>query len=127
MPFETFKRRSRPVSTKPVISLQLRGTISLNSAAFSLLVANRAGAKADLDMFVQFVYDPENKIVGMRPVLPETPDSYPVRKMAASDTYLATGRGFLAYHQIPTETIRRYAPHVYGNIVGFSLIHDEIK
>jgi len=125
MAFEVFRRRSRPVSGQPTIGLQNRGTLSLNAAAFKLLAD--MVQPTDAKIFVQFLYDPEKRVIGLRPVPPETSDSYPVRKQPASESYLLTGRGFLSYYGLDTTGIRRYRARVFeGGVVGFSLIDDEI-
>ena len=126
MAFEVFKRRSRAISTKPVIAIQNRGTVSLNAAAHALFTTIRKHTEGDL--YIQFLYDAEHKLVGFRPVAPETKDSYPVRKQPQSESYLVTGRGFFSYNGIPTDGVRRYAARILeDDIVGFGLEEDELK
>ena len=126
MAFEEFRRRSRPITGQPVIGVQNRGTISFNIAAYNLLAAIRPPVNANLS--IKFLYDPDRKLVGLRPVAPDTPDSYPVRKQPASESYLATGRGFFSYYGIDTSSgVKRYRLHTLeGGIAGFSLVDDEI-
>jgi hypothetical protein len=121
MPFQLFKRRSKVTSTQPTIGVQHRGTMSLNSAAFELFVS--VGRIEDRsNVFTQFLYDPETRTVALRPVPPETRDSYPVRKQPASESYLVTGRGFVAFFGIDAKDVRRYTVRVIeGNMIGFSL------
>jgi hypothetical protein len=123
MSFEMFKRRSRAISTRPVIAIQNRGTLSLNAAAYALLQQVRPQE----DMWVNFLFDRETKTVGLQPVDPESKDSYPVRKQPQSLSYLTTGRGFLAYYGIEATRLRRFEARIYDNtLVGFSLIKDEL-
>jgi len=95
--------------------------MSLNGAAFALLI-QAGGLKDKTKVHVQLLYDPEEQVVGFRPVPSETPDSYPVRKQARSESYLVAGMGFVAFHAIEAATDRRYTVRSYGDgIVGFSL------
>ena len=77
---------------------------------------------------MKFLYDPDRKLIAFRPVAPETPDSYPIRKQPASESYLATGRGFFSYYGISTsEGVKRYRLRTLeGGLAGFSLVDDEI-
>ena len=126
MPFEEFRRRSRPVTGQPVVGIQNRGTISLNIAAYNLLTAIKEPVDSNLSL--RFLYDPERKIVAFRPVAPDTRDSYPIRKQPASESYLVTGKGFFSYYGVSTsEGVKRYKLRTLeGGLAGFSLIDDEI-
>jgi len=126
MAFEEFRRRSRPITGQPVVGIQNRGTISFNGAAYNLMAAIKSPVDSHLSM--KFLYDPDRKLIAFRPVAPETPDSYPIRKQPASESYLATGRGFFSYYGISTsEGVKRYRLRTLeGGLAGFSLVDDEI-
>ena len=126
MPFEEFRRRSRPITGQPVIGIQNRGTISFNQPAYNLMAA--ITLPVDSNLSIKFLYDSDRKMVAFRPVPPDTADSYPVRKQPASESYIATGKAFFSFHGIDTKSgVKRYRIRALeGGIVGFSLVDDEI-
>jgi hypothetical protein len=132
--------------------------MSLNAAAFSLLAgtkgltppqtslrAHQQAAKAaddgsksrrkqtakvgpDADAMLEFLYDKDLSIVGMRLAPPNSLNSYPVRQQKHAESYLVTAKAFLTFHNIPTEKMRRFEARIYeGGILGFSLKDDEMK
>lgn len=125
MAFEAYQRRSRPPTGEAVMAIQKRGTISLNGVAFGMLKGERAdGGKGHL--YVELLFDPEKRAIGLRAVQPNAPNSYPVRQMAKSQTYLMTARGFLRYYGVPVGKHRQYtAAELAPGIVGFTLREDD--
>jgi hypothetical protein len=123
MAFEVFRRRSRPAYSKPSIGVHRRGTVRLNGAALAMLIEASEVPATDIEkVWVQFLYDPENKIVGLRSAAKDTIDSYPLRRMKKSDSYLATGKGFFNYYNLQDATNKRYTPRIYeGGVLGFSV------
>ena len=100
----------------------------MNASAFRLIYETRP--KGQNDVFVEFMFDADNKVVGMRAVSPGVSgNAYQVRKQPSSESYLISGRGFLKYYNIPIDSVRRYKARILNNekFVGFSLISDEIK
>lgn len=148
MAFELFERKSRPSVTTPIVGVQTRGTMSLNAAAFELLAntgkaqafelsdkpplkvkgKQTAKAKDGADAMVEFLYDKEERIVGIRLASAVSMNAYPVRRQPQAESYLVTAKAFLAYHGIATDKMRRYSARLYdGTLLGFSLKDDEIK
>jgi hypothetical protein len=118
--FKRYERRSRPIGTDPVVGIQRRGTISFNAAAFSLL-----GGQKGKDLYVELLFDEEHQVVGIRSVEPGGRHSYPVRKQPRAESFLVTGKGFLAYNNVPIGEARQYRAKDLGNgIIGFSLKDD---
>jgi len=77
---------------------------------------------------VEFLYEKSEKIVGIRLASGSGLNSYPVRRQKGAESYLVTAKAFLAYHAIPLDQLRRYSARLYdNNILGFSLVEDEIK
>ena len=143
--FELFERKSRPTSTVPTIGVQTRGTMSINAAAFDLLVktgtrsskhpvapSKRSGkqtAKASdgADAMIEFMYDKKEQVVGLRLAPPDSMNSYPVRKQPQAESYLVTAKAFLTYYEIPTDKMRRYkASLIEGSVLAFSLKEDAL-
>ena len=122
MAFEVFRRGSRAITKKAMISIGKRGAISLNRAAFTLLGGDPDAAPPT----VEIMYDPEKKIVGLRISDPDGANSFQIRKANQSATYLLAGSAFTNYYDIPIgDSSTRYHAHDYGDgVVGFSLEED---
>jgi hypothetical protein len=130
--FETYQRRSRPPTGEAMMAIQKRGTISLNGPAYRMLVGEDKGAekiddtKETTALYVELLFDPAQRVVGIRAVPPKTPNSYPLRKMARAQTYLMTARGFLRYYQVPLGKHRQYAAaELAPGVIGFTLREDD--
>jgi hypothetical protein len=137
MAFEVFTRKSRPTSTVATIGIQTRGTFSLNAAAFQLLVEAQKGKRAlsetvkkaegktekgGKDVFIEFLYDSDRKMAGIRIAPPDSQNAYPLRKQKAAESYLVTGKAFLEYNKIDHGKLRRYTGSIHeGGILGFAV------
>ena len=96
-----------------MFTLQRRGLVSLNHAAFKALGEPVA---------VVLLYDPDEGVVAMRKVVRTHANAYHVRKQQNSQSYLVGAQGFASHHKIPTDVARRFAGHDYGDqIWGFAL------
>lgn len=94
------------------ITLQRRGTFSLNKMAFAMLGKPEA---------VEFLFDETEQIVGLRKVDPHVPHAYPVRKQPASESYILAGQAFCQHNRIDVGTSRRFSPEMYGDVLGFKV------
>jgi hypothetical protein len=112
--FVEFDRQdSHAIPDEPMFTLQRRGLISLNMAAFNALGEPAA---------VVLLYDAEEGIVALRKVTRTYHNGYPVRKQANSRSYLVGATGFTSFHKITTDVPRRFVGHKYGDqTVGFVL------
>jgi hypothetical protein len=123
MAFETYHRRSRPATGEAVMAIQKRGTISLNGVAYNMVRGTGQG-----ELYVELLFDPEKRAIGLRAVPAGTANSYPVRKMPRAQTYLMTARGFLRYYGVPVGEHRQYtASELAPGIVGFALREDDTQ
>jgi hypothetical protein len=94
-----------------MFSLQKRGLISMNLAAFTALGEPAA---------VALLYDAEENIIALRKVPRTYHNGYPVRKQGNSRSYLVAATGFTSFHKIDTTVSRRYAGRRYGDqTLGF--------
>lgn len=118
--FEVFRKRSKPKSSVPTVTIQKRGTFSLNQQAFDAL----RGAEA-----VELLYDRHQKVIGMRPANAETQYAYPVRRQANGATWLIAGLAFCEYYNIPLGNARRYVAELYddGAMLTVDLKKDAIE
>ncbi len=101
MPFETFTRQ-RKSDRQPYVTMQKKGVISLNKAAFDAL------GQPDS---VELLYDAESRLVGLRKVDSSIEHAYQVRAPVENHaTWLVSGAAFVSYYEIDnSESIRRPA------------------
>jgi hypothetical protein len=105
----TFNRRAAPVTKQPLVTIQKRGTLSLNGAAYEALGEPAA---------VELLYDLTERLVGFRPVDPEATHAYVPRRQGRAANYLVSGSAFTKYFDIETDTAMRYtAEKVDGVLV----------
>ena len=123
MGFEVFQRQRAPISTEPTITIQKRGNISLNQAAYIELGHPEA---------LELLYDREQKLMAMRKVDPGGPSAYVVRPLdprarrlstpsQLATTYLISGIAFTTYYQIQTDAARRWTPYREGDMLVVDL------
>lgn len=100
MPFEEFDKRSAAASKSPFVTLQKRGPLSLNKAAYELLGAPEA---------VTLLYDREEQLIGLNPADQGNPRAFPLRPQGErASNFLIAGQAFTQYYGIDTSTARRY-------------------
>jgi hypothetical protein len=110
--WETFKRRSAPVSKQPLVTIQKRGTMSFNGAAYAAL-----GEPAALEL----LFDRTEQLVGFRAAEPATPDAYALRKQGRAANYIVSGQAFTQYFEIATDTARRYPAELRDGVLVVDL------
>jgi hypothetical protein len=100
MPFETFKKDRMPSKGEPAVTIQKRGALSLNNAAFEVL------GEAS---YVELLYDPDERLIGIRRSDEDTPHAYAIRGTGINQaTRVVSGKAFLAYYDIPRDVARRW-------------------
>jgi len=110
--FEEFARENaRGSAEEPMFTLQARGLLSLNHAAF------RALGQPD---HVVLLYDADERVVALRGIGKAHPNAYRVREQGGS--YLVGAQGFISFHGIKPLVAQRFLAHDYGEGVwGFAL------
>lgn len=111
MGFEVFQKSSAPVSRVPSVTLQKKGLLSINRAAHALIGSPEA---------VQLLWDPERRVMGLKPVPEADPNGYPARPQSAK-----TGKGpilvaatkFTQFYDIDTTTSLRYVPFAEDGVL----------
>jgi len=117
MPFEVFNRKTAGRTTKPMITIQKGGSLSLNHAALMLLTG---GAELE-ELPVELLYDRENQLIGLRRS-DGSPHEYVIRKQANSASFIVAGRAFTEHYAIDTTEARRYiAKMIEGGILAIDL------
>lgn len=100
MPFEEFDKHTATSSKSPFVTLQKRGPLSLNRAAYELLGSPTV---------VTLLYDREEQLIGLKPAEEGNPRAFPVRPQGErSSNFLVAGQSFTQNYGIDTSTARRY-------------------
>ena len=113
--FEEFSRTSPRETGRetPMFTLQARGLLSFNHAAFAALGEPEA---------VTLLYDPDEHIVALRKSAKNDANAYRVRRQQQAQSYLVGAQAFTAHYAIPTPRARRFSGADYGGgIWGFAL------
>ncbi|MFN2518031.1 MAG: hypothetical protein ABR604_03150 [Jatrophihabitantaceae bacterium] len=98
--FETFRKTMVALKREPTVTVQKRGTMSLNKAAQVMLGAPAA---------VELLYDATARTVGLRPVSARADHGYCLRSSTGHDTgpFVISAMAFLHFYDIyPDETLR---------------------
>jgi hypothetical protein len=100
MPFEVFDRLRMPSTQDPAVTIQKRGALSLNNAAFEAL---------DSPERVELLFDREEKLIGLLKAAKASPNAYLVRAVGKNGaTHVISGKSFLTYYGIPLDVARRW-------------------
>lgn len=101
MPFVEFDKRAAVASKSPFVTMQRKGPLSLNLAAYELLGKPEA---------VTLLYDEEEELVGFKPAPTSNPRAFPVRAQGQNAvTFVVAGQAFSKHFGLDTSTARRYA------------------
>jgi hypothetical protein len=104
-----------PLSKKPFVTIQKRGTVSLNAAAYAAMGSPEA---------VDLLYDATEKIMGFRPVDSAASEhAYPLRAQNHKDVgpYIVSGTAFVNYYGIDTTVSRRWIAEVLDGVLCIDL------
>ena len=112
MGFELFTKRMVPLTKAPYVTIQKRGIMSLNKSAWVALGEPEA---------VEFLYDADEKIIGLRGVLPTIEHAYPIRGVKTDGPWVVSGTAFAKYFDIETDVSRRYAVKFDNDIMCIDL------
>jgi len=112
--FELFEKRRTPPASEPSVTMLKTGVISMNVVAYETLGRPN---------FLEFLYDKEAKIVGLKPHDKETEYSYPVRelKSASGGTFSVSAKAFMIYYGMPMTSSIRRRPFLDGAVLCVDL------
>ena len=89
-----------PSNQRPAVTIQKRGALALNPAAFEFLGLPKA---------VELFYDRQKRLIGIKKASLNNPDAYPVRNVGKSGASKAiSAKAFLSYYNIPRDVARRW-------------------
>lgn len=115
MGFEVFEKGSAPVSTVPSVTIQKRGLFSLNDAAYRMLSE---------PSFVEFLWDPEERLIGLRGTDETNLNGYPARRQNSrkgTGPVLIAGSMFSKFIGIDTTHARRWTPRLHESMLIIDL------
>jgi hypothetical protein len=111
--FQTFKKRMVPLAKQPYMTLQRRGTMSFNAAAHAALGMPQA---------VELLYDPDERIIGVRAVEPTVEHAYPLRSPGNTErSFILSGTAFTKYYGIDTTRSVRRPAYLEGDVLCVDL------
>lgn len=111
--FQVFTKRMIPMGKAPFVTIQRRGSMSFNAAAHAAMGSPEA---------IEFLYDADERIVGVRGVDPDVEHAYPIRPMGtARNTFMVSGRAFTQHYGIDTEVARRYPAQMVDGVLCVDL------
>jgi hypothetical protein len=116
--FELFQKGSAPLPSVPSVTIQKRGLFSLNDAAQSLIGTPEA---------IQFLWDSERRLIGLKPVPINTPNAYPARRMSASTRssnhgpVIGAGTMFTKFIELDTSKAHRWIPRLEDGLLIIDL------
>ncbi len=112
--FETFSRRLLSLQAQPHVTIQRRGSMSLNQSALQAL----GGPEA-----VELLYDRAAAIVGLRAVDPHSDSAYQVRRASRSPTgpWVISAMAFTKFYGIDVSATRRWPAYVEDSVLCVDL------
>ena len=99
MAFEVFTKRMVRAADKPYVTIQKKGIVAFNHAAYAALGEPKA---------VLFLFDRKNRIVGFQAADPEEEHAYGVRANTKGTSHLVSGTLFTRHYGIRTDVARRW-------------------
>jgi hypothetical protein len=118
MPFEVFDKRAAVATKNPMVTIQKGGAFSLNKAAYELMGSPET---------VELLFDPEERLIGFRPVDSASPRAYPVRPQGKNAaTFMIAGRAFTKHYELDTDVARRYSTQLQDDMLVLDLKSESI-
>lgn len=114
--FETFRKALVPLGRQPNVTIQRRGTITLNAAAFAALNEPEA---------VELLFDGDDSVLGLRAVPADVEHAAFVRPSNpnghGNGPYVISAMAFLRHYQIDTSEARRWHARLQRDILCIDL------
>jgi len=111
--YELFEYRRVSIGRAPMISLQKRGTFSLNRIAVEAL-----GSPGHVQLF----YSRKKRRVGFRAAEADAPHTYSLSPQTSNSNYQIGAKSFCLYYNIPFgEGSRRFTTQMDGDMLSIDL------
>ena len=118
MAFEVFNKRKASLGKAPSVTLQRRGILSINRAAFDMIGAPES---------VELLFDRDRQIIGLRGADDDVPHAYNVRKGKDNGPAVVACMAFTQHYGVDTTTSRRYVPTVEDGILCVDLTGEGVE
>src|ERR1700730_4080290 len=113
MAFELFEKRRIAMSNAPAVTIQKRGNFSLNARAHAELGEPEA---------VELLYDPDERLIGIKASVPERHNAYTIRPSnTGSTTYMVAGIAFATYYGLDTTVAKRWTAEMRDGMLIIDL------
>ncbi|MDQ1249618.1 MAG: hypothetical protein QG597_3993 [Actinomycetota bacterium] len=115
MAFKVFEKGSAPIPSVPSVTIQKRGLMSINRAAYEML-----GAPAG----VELLWDSERRVIGLRAASIDSPNAYPARPQSpnsAKGPMLIAGSLFTRFVGLDTTDAYRWVPFMEEDVLCIDL------
>lgn len=115
--FEIFRRDLAGSRIEPLVTIQRRGMISLNAAAYQALGSPVA---------VELLFNAAKRVVGLRAVDPHVNHSYILRSStrSGSGSFVISATAFTRYYEIDTSTALRRVGYLDDDMLCIELDSD---
>lgn len=116
--FETFTKQMTPLGKKPYVTVQKRGLLSFNKAAYAALGEPKA---------VELLYNKAAQVIAIRAVAEDVTHGFPFRSLGgaknttAPTTFLVGATAFMNFYDIPTEISTRREVEVEDQVILLDL------
>lgn len=108
MAFEVFTKQAIATSGQTYISIQKKGILSLNDAAYTALGEPAA---------VELLYDRDRQLVGLRPVDPGVEHAHAVRHPRNKSGVVVTAMRFAKHYGLPIDGGHRWPATLDGEVL----------
>lgn len=110
--FEVFHRPAPPGHGEPLITIQARGNLGLNAAAFEAL----GEPKGALLMFSR-----ARNAFALKAADLEMPEAYPVQQQGGARSWTVSSRAFFKEYGVPIGESRKYRAELVGDALVVNL------
>jgi hypothetical protein len=112
--FDRFSRDLVALKRDPLVTIQKRGTISLNRSAYVLVGSPSA---------VELLYDTQNQIVGLRQSDPRGRDAKQVRSPTGKDLgpFVISAMAYIRFYDIRIDGSRRWSAYLDDGVLCIDL------
>jgi hypothetical protein len=117
--FQTFHRSLARHRGEPLVTIQRRGAISLNAAAFAAL-----GSPGGIEL----LYDVDKRIIGLRAADPRLPHAHIVRAStkSAGGPFVISATAFLHYYDVDRSVAKRWVGFLEDDVLCIDLKTDGV-
>jgi hypothetical protein len=110
--FEVFEKYHSRSVKELYVTIQKRGTISLNRASYRAMGSPK---------YAELLFNRSKRLIGIRPANTASGRTVPVRRQGHSESYLIAGLTFTKEYDIDSSVARRFVATLDGNMLVIDL------